>query len=176
MSKPRLSRLMPILVAVRRSIETQFPRRKTCRNLCSFSACAVEIIAAKNGIRLQIMGGEYRPTALINRPQFGNRDHIAASRSKIENASHAWIRYQRNYIDLTLTQFDSAAPPIAILPETDKRYCGTAIDPWVARMNLEFCGYSPDELESVVKRAERLLREAARKTDGAVEHVREGGK
>jgi hypothetical protein len=79
------------------------------------------------------------------------------SRQTFRKEPHAWVRHRRNYVDLTLTQFDPKAERIAIIDPSDPRYVGELESLNFARAALLVCGSGPRELETIVATAEELI-------------------
>jgi hypothetical protein len=152
-------RLLAIATAARAALEDVYPyRRLTLRNLCGLASCAVVSMARKRHIPADVMGGVYRDCApAIAKPQFGNVEHIAVSRIRERSWPHAWVRTKRNYLDITLTQFDPCADVVAVLPFSDRRYHGTVEELGFVIAVLPVCGSTQLELCDVVERAERIL-------------------
>ena len=157
MSQRPSPRLLAICEAVRKTLEHQFPHRKGLRNLCSLSAIAVVRIARDRRINAEFIGGKFCTRPIVDKPQFGNPEHIKIARSPLFHIPHAWVKHRRNYIDLTLTQFDPRAPRVAVLPLDDRRYLGNPEPLEFAEMAGFLCGVSElDKLNLITEAKERL--------------------
>lgn len=146
-----------VAAAVRYSLKRLYPHNRRCRNLCSISACAVVTLCRERDIPAEIRGGVYRFVPPIERPVFGEDAHIRVSRFPRKNAPHAWVEHRRNYIDVTLTQFEPDAPEVAVLPMEDWRYAGKLEELEFVRLMLGLLGYTNEEFARLVNYARKLL-------------------
>jgi hypothetical protein len=120
--------IVKIATTVRESMERQFPRsRKTLRNRCLLGSYVAWRICRQLGVNAVLVGGIYTLNPDNGeRLRFGDPASIARKERPVRLETHCWIESKSRIYDITRTQFEPDAEPIAILRKPHKQYRGEA--------------------------------------------------